>query len=205
MPSGLHANLFQKPFLAWRVFLIVPTLVVFPTPSSANSARSPHRTLPLEDNLLHRLPAGAFAFEAGPHVHPSDFAIRRANDQHDGVSLLLRVTSPALILDLEHLRAFAFAFLEVGIAGLELRIEPLPRGFRVLSPDPFGPANMRSRVPVLSITRMRTSTSQPRMEYSWDGGPGSGAAWVTGSRLRVTGGLTSRFRRVDAGWPRPVP
>src|ERR1019366_2463508 len=53
-----------------------------------------------EDDLPHRLPAGAFVFEVGAHVHPADFAIRRADDQHDGVSLLLPVTGPARALNL---------------------------------------------------------------------------------------------------------
>src|ERR1039457_2168481 len=52
--------------------------------------------------------------------------IRRADDQHDGVSLLLPVIGPARVLDLKHLRPIPSAFIEVGIAGLELHIQTLP-------------------------------------------------------------------------------
>jgi hypothetical protein len=66
--------------------------------------------------------------KVGAHVHPADFAIRLADDPHDGVSLLLPVIGPARVLDLKHLRVIALAFLEVGIARLELHIQALPGG-----------------------------------------------------------------------------
>ena len=62
-------------------------------------APAPHthhvESFTVEDDLAHRLPARAFAFQAGAHVHPADFAIRRADEQHDGVSLLMPVIGPA--------------------------------------------------------------------------------------------------------------
>ena len=64
--------------------------------------RHAHRIerLACEDDLPHRFPACALAFQVGAYVHSADFAIRRADDQHDGVSLLLPVIGPTRVLDL---------------------------------------------------------------------------------------------------------
>lgn len=49
------------------------------------------KPLACKDDLLHRLPVGTFALQIIAHIHPADFAIRGADDQHHGVCMLLPI------------------------------------------------------------------------------------------------------------------
>jgi phage-related protein len=52
-----------------------------------------------EDDLPHRRRAFTFAFQVGAYVHPADYTVGRADDQHYWIRLLPPVTGPARVLD----------------------------------------------------------------------------------------------------------